>query len=107
MATKKDAAENPAMNESVTDAVIRAETKAAAESIRTEERVEIYIERGAANDEPNLLVSVNGYNCLLPKGKISRVPKSIAEEIQRSRRAQQKLYETMDALREAAAQKPE
>ena len=108
MATKKtnEPVENPAMTASVTDAQIQAETKAAAMSIRQEERVEIYIERGSANDEPNLFVSVNGYNCLLPKGKTSLVPKSVADEINRARRAQQKLDATIDALKEAAAKQP-
>ena len=108
MATKKTTAaetavaENPAMSAPVTEAQIRAETKAAQQSIRQEERVEIYIERAQGNDEPNLFVSVNGYNCLLPKGKTSLVPRSVAEEVARAKRAQQKLDATMDALREAA-----
>ena len=112
MATNKNTAanaapattENPAMTAPVTDAQIQAETKAAAMSIRQEERVEIYIERGNANDEPNLFVSVNGYNCLLPKGKTSLVPKSVADEVGRARRAQQRLDATIDALKEAAEQ---
>ena len=79
---------------------IREEVAAAAENIRLEDREEIFIERAAANEEPNLFVSVNGYNCLLPKGKTSLVPKSVAAEIHRARRAQQKLDATMDALRE-------
>ena len=65
-----------------------------------EEREEIFIERAAANEEPNLFVSVNGYNCLLPKGKTSLVPRSVAAEIHRARRAQQRLDATMDALKE-------
>lgn len=99
--------ENPVMNAPVTEAQIRAETAAAAKSIREEERVEIYIERAQGNDEPNLFVSVNGYNCLLPKGKTSLVPKSVADEINRARRAQQRLDATIDALKEAAKQKAE
>ena len=100
------AAESVGMNAPVSDAQIRAENKAAAEAIRNEERVEIYIERGAANDDPNYTVSVNGYRFVLPKGKTSMVPKSIAAEIQRSRRAQQKLDDNRDAMREAAAKQP-
>lgn len=114
MATKKNTdttevteVENPAMNAPVTDADIRAENKAAAMAIRQEERVEIHIERATGNDEPNLFVSVNGYNCLLPKGKTSLVPKSVADEINRARRAQQRLDATIDALKEAANQKAE
>ena len=78
---------------------IREETTAAAENIRLEDREEIFIDRAAANEEPNLFVSVNGYNCLLPKGKTSLVPKSVAAEIRRARKAQQKLDATVDALK--------
>ena len=88
----------------VSQGQIREESLAAAENIRLEDREEIFIERALANEEPNLFVSVNGYNCLLPKGKTSLVPKSVAAEIHRARRAQQKLDATMDALKDAAAQ---
>ena len=98
MATKNTAA----MTEPVSEAQIQAETKAAALSIRQEERVEIFIERASGNEDPNLFVSVNGYNCILPKGKTSMVPKSVAEEINRARRAQQRLDATIDALKEAS-----
>ena len=98
MATKNIAA----MTEPVSEAQIQAETKAAALSIRQEERVEIFIERASGNEDPNLFVSVNGYNCILPKGKTSMVPKSVAEEINRARRAQQRLDATIDALKEAS-----
>ena len=83
---------------------IQAEAAAAAENIRLEEREEVFIERSGANEDPNLFVSVNGYNCLLPKGKTSLVPRSVAAEIHRARRAQQRLDETVDALKDAAAQ---
>ena len=78
---------------------IREEAAAAAETIRLEDLEEIFIDRAAANEEPNLFVSVNGYNCLLPKGKTSLVPKSVAAEIRRARKAQQKLDATVDALK--------
>ena len=61
-------------------------------------RVDIFIPRGYANDEPNLLVSVNGKNYLLPKGKTSSVPPEVAYEIERSRRAAEKLDNTIDNL---------
>ncbi len=64
--------------------------------------VEIHIPRGQANDEPNLLVSVNGKNFLLPRGKTSTVPAYIADEIKRSWRAQEKRDERAEAMREQA-----
>ena len=54
-----------------------------------DERVEIYIPRGAANDDPNLFVSVNAVNYLLPRGKTSMVPRHIADEVKRALAAQE------------------
>ena len=65
---------------------------------KKEERVEIYIEKGNANDDPNLFVSINGVNYLLPKGKRSMVPPAVAAEIQRSRAAQTSMDARIDAM---------
>lgn len=65
---------------------------------------EIFIERAGANEEPNLMVGINGVNYLLPKGKTSRVPRAVYEEILRSRRAQAAADEAIDGLKEAANQ---
>ena len=53
-----------------------------------EERVEVFIPKGIANDDPNLYVSVNGENFLLPKGQVSLVPPHIKAAIERSYGAQ-------------------
>ena len=66
-----------------------------------EERVEIIPPRGSANDEPNMLIAVNGVNYVLPRGKRSSVPKHIAEEFYRSQNAkfaaEDKITEMLDA----------
>ena len=67
-------------------------------ALPVEARVDLFVEKGYANDEPNHLISVNGVNYLLPKGKTSKVPKFVAEEYYRSRRAQQRLDETVDKM---------
>jgi hypothetical protein len=67
-----------------------------------EERVQITVPRGYANDEPNLLISVNGVNYLLPRGKTSKVPKFIAEEFYRSQKAQEALDKRVDEMLEAS-----
>ena len=67
-----------------------------------EEKVDIFIERAVGNDDPNLFVSVNGVNYLLPKGKTSNVPRVVAEEIRRSQRAAEKQDKNIDALLEAS-----
>ena len=66
--------------------------------VPADERVELFVEKGYANDEPNKLISVNGVNYLLPKGKTSTVPKFVADEYYRSRKAQQRLDETVDKM---------
>lgn len=90
MATKKD-------NEQAAVEEVKTETAAPAD-----DKVEIFVPRGYANDEPNLLISVNGVNYLLPKGKTSKVPKHIADEFHRSQKAQTKLDERIDQMIEAS-----
>ena len=68
-----------------------------------DDRVEVFIPKGYANDEPNLFVGVNGVNYILPKGKTSKVPPHVAYEINRSLKAQQMQDENIDMM----AAKPE
>ena len=65
-------------------------------------RVEVFVPKGYANDDPNLFVSVNGVNYLLPKGKKSLVPAHVAAEIERSKRAQERQDEKMEQMLEAS-----
>ena len=53
-------------------------------------REKIFVPRGASNEDPNLFISVNGVNYLLPKGKESAVPPAVAEEYRRSLKAQER-----------------
>ena len=62
------------------------------------DRVEILIPRGAANDEPNLFVAVNGKSFLLPKGKKSTVPRYVYDEIMRSRKAEDIMEEHISGM---------
>lgn len=68
------------------------------------EKMDIYIERGSSNDDPNLQVCVNGVMYLLPKGKTSTVPLAVYNEIMRSRRAREQQDQRMSELRGAAQQ---
>ena len=70
-----------------------------------DERVEVFIERAQSGDEPNLFVSINGKNYLLPRGKKSLVPPEVAWEINRAKRAEARLSEQINALIEAAQNK--
>ena len=67
-----------------------------------EDRVEVFVSKGYANDDPNLFVSVNGVNYLLPKGKKSMVPAHVAAEIERSKRAAERQDEKMEQMLEAS-----
>ena len=69
-----------------------------------EDYVDLFIPKGYANDDPNLFISVNGTNFLLPKGKTSKVPPYIKEEYERSQRAQEALDAKSEALLEKARQ---
>lgn len=82
------------------DAAAKAELEAP--NVPDNERVEITVPRGSANEEPNLLIAVNGVNYLLPRGKTSKVPKFIAEEFYRSQKAQQALDDHKDEMLEAS-----
>lgn len=68
----------------------------------TNEREDIFVPKGYVNDEPNMLISVNGVNYLLPRGKTSNVPKFIADEFRRSQKAQEALDKRMDEMLEAS-----
>ena len=67
-----------------------------------EKRVEVFVPKGYANDEPNFLISVNCVNYVLPRGKKSMVPDFVAEEYYRSQRAQAKLDENIEQMLEAS-----
>lgn len=49
--------------------------------------VELFIPRGSSVDEPNVIISVNGKNYVLPKGKTSKVPAFVKYEYDRAQRA--------------------
>lgn len=68
-----------------------------------EEYEEIFVPRGSAGDEENYMIGVNGVNYLMPRGKSTRVPKHIAEEFRRSQRAQMKLDERIDEMRNTSS----
>lgn len=73
-------------------------------AVQEPEKKEIFIERGAANEDPNMQVCVNGVMYLLPRGKTSTVPLAVYNEIMRSRRARELQDQRMEDLRGAAEQ---
>ena len=71
---------------------------------KKDNRVEVYIPKGAANDDPNMFVGVNGVNYILPRGKKSMVPPHVKAEIDRSFAAQNTMDERVDELLQKANQ---
>lgn len=69
-----------------------------------DERVELFVPRAADRDDPNLFISVNGVNYLLPRGKTSSVPREVAYEYHRSVAAQEAQDRVTDELLNSAAQ---
>ena len=61
--------------------------------------VEVFVERGSALDEPNLVVGINGQNYVLPRGKSTLVPPHVAAEVNRSRKAQAIWDQHVEAMR--------
>ena len=70
-------------------------------------RVEVFVPRTPGNNDPNLVIVINGKNYVLPKGKTSLVPKAVADEYERSKRAQFKvdnaIYDMVEQARQSAA----
>ena len=62
-------------------------------------RVDLYIPRAGSHEDPNLFISVNGKNYLLPRGKTSNVPEEVAAEYNRSVKAQEAQDAAVDAMK--------
>ena len=52
-----------------------------------EKNVKIFVDRIPGDTDENVVVAINGKTWLLPKGKSSEVPESVAYEYERSLRA--------------------
>lgn len=103
--TKADLEEENAKLLAELEALKAAAAKLEAEGAAAEaaaEREEIFVPKGYANDEPFLIVSVNGVNYQLPKGKSSTVPKFVADEFRRAQRAQTVLDDRIEKMTNAS-----
>lgn len=68
------------------------------------EMVDLFVPRGSSVDEPNKIISVNGKNWVLPKGKTSKVPDFVKYEYERGQRAQEALDVRAAEMAEKAAE---
>lgn len=67
-------------------------------------KVDLFIPRGSSVDEPNMIISVNGKNYVLPKGKTSKVPAFVKYEYERSIRAREAMDVRAAEMAEQAAE---
>ena len=67
-------------------------------------KVDLFIPRGSSVDEPNVIISVNGKNYVLPKGKTSKVPDFVKYEYERSIRAKEAMDVRAAKMAEKAAE---
>ena len=79
------------------NAVKAAETTASVNP--AEELVDMFVDRDPSDDNPNLVIGFNGKNYVMPRGEVSRVPKYIKEEYERSKRAQYKADKTVAQMK--------
>ncbi len=77
------------------DKVTIANAEATVAAAPEDELVDLFVDRDPSDENPNLLISVNGKNFLMPRGEVSRVPKYIRDEYERSKRAQYKADKTI------------
>ena len=71
---------------------------------KVDDRVEIFVPRTSGNTDPNFVIVLNGKNYVLPKGQKSIVPKAVAAEYERSKRAQYKVDNAIFDMVEKAKQ---
>ena len=71
---------------------------------KTDDRVELFIPRTSGNTDPNEVIVINGKNYVMPKGKTSLVPKAVAEDWERKKRAQYKVDNAIFEMVEQAKQ---
>lgn len=61
--------------------------------------VDLFVDRDPSDDNPNVVIGFNGKNYVMPRGDVSRVPKYIKDEYERSKRAQYKADKTVAELK--------
>ena len=82
--------------------VITMATKA--ESAPRSERVALTLDPPRPNEDPNLIIGLNGKIYVIPKGETSMVPQEVADEYYRSRRALNTQYVNAKVKADRAAE---
>ena len=71
------------------------------------EIVELFVRRDPSDDDPNVVIGINGKNWVMPKGEISKVPRFVADEYYRAERAQVKADRTINEMKGIKEKKDE
>ena len=80
--------------------VTLADTTVAEETVTSDDGlVDLFVDRDPSDDNPNVVIGFNGKNYVMPRGEVSRVPKYIKDEYERSKRAQYKADKTVAELK--------
>lgn len=61
--------------------------------------VDLFVYRDPSDNNPNVVIGLNGKLWLMPKGEISRVPKAVAAEYNRAQRAQVQADRNINAMK--------
>lgn len=61
-------------------------------------KVKYRLPRGTSKEDPNFFVAVNGTTYLIPRGVEVELPDFVVAEIERSNKARDHFYETVDTL---------
>lgn len=64
-----------------------------------QEMVELFVERDSSDDNTNFIIGINGKNWLMPRGEYSTVPRFVAEEYERAKRAKNKADKAAEQMR--------
>ena len=67
--------------------------------------VDLFVDRDPSDENPNLVICVNGKNFVMPRGQVSKVPKYIKDEYDRAKRAQYKADQTVAEMKGIKAAK--
>lgn len=65
--------------------------------VKPEDRVPVKLPRLDGNGDEQVYVSVNDYSCIIPRGQTVMVPKFVADEIERSEAAKDRLFATRES----------
>lgn len=61
-------------------------------------KVKYRLPRGSSKEDPNFFVAINGTTYLIPRGVEVEIPDFVVEEIERSNKARDQFYNTVDTL---------